>query len=133
MFGVPKILELLTMEGYCAKANREIRHHEHPHKLVAPNSPAIEVEEHENDIGWIKRVVSAAPVGYRAPSGEMSSKLIRRLTERGFIYNSTSLDDIEPYRHILESQSRSSCRGTGASRSVSVDQHQAAPPPHGYQ
>ncbi|WP_441261299.1 hypothetical protein AB7008_09590 [Bradyrhizobium sp. 521_C7_N1_3] len=60
------------------------------------------LEELETSIESIKRVIGLAPVGYRAPSGEMSAKLIRLLTERGFIYDSTMLDDIESNRHILE-------------------------------
>lgn len=103
--GVPKILELLADEGIPATffvPGRVIGHHGYLHKLIDPNSPEIELEELEKGIESIKRVVGAVPAGYRAPSGEISANLICRLTERGFIYDSTLLDDIEPYRHILE-------------------------------
>lgn len=62
----------------------------------------MELEELEKGIGSIKRVIGVALVDYRAPSGETSPNLIRLLTERGFIYDSTMLNEIEPYRHVLE-------------------------------
>lgn len=120
--GVPKILELLAHEELPAtffvpgwvvdnrtlivekivEANHEIGHHGYLHKSIDPNNLEMEVEELGKGIESIKRVIGVPPVGYRAPSGETSANLIRLLTERGFIYDSTMLDDIEPYRHVLE-------------------------------
>lgn len=120
--GVPKILEVLAHEELPAtffvpgwvvdnrtlivekivKAGHEIAHHGYLHKSIDPNNLEIELEELEKGTESIKRVIGVAPVGYRAPSGETSANLIRLLTERGFIYDSTMLDDIEPYRHVLE-------------------------------
>lgn len=120
--GVPKILEVLSDEELPAtffipgwvidnrthvvekivKAGHEIAHHGYLHKWIDPKNPEMELEELEKGIESIQRVAGIAPAGYRAPSGETSPNLIRLLTERGFIYDSTMLDDIEPYRHVLE-------------------------------
>lgn len=62
----------------------------------------MELDELEKGIESIRRIIGVAPVGYRAPSREISTNLIRLLTKRGFICDSTLLDDIEPYRHVLE-------------------------------
>ncbi|WP_063621863.1 polysaccharide deacetylase [Bradyrhizobium sp. Ec3.3] len=119
--GAPKILELLADEGLPAtffvpgwvvdnrthviekivRANHEIGHHGYLHKSIDPTNLEMEREEFEKGIDSIKRVIGVAPVGYRGPSGETSANLIPLLTERGFIYDSTMLDDIEPYRHVL--------------------------------
>ena len=120
--GVPKVLELLSDEELPAtffvpgwvvdnrthvvekivKAGHEIAHHGYLHKWIDPKNPEMELAELEKGIESIKRVAGVAPVGYRAPSGETSTNLIRLLTERNFIYDSTMLDDIEPYRHVLD-------------------------------
>ncbi|UCI31970.1 polysaccharide deacetylase family protein [Mesorhizobium sp. B4-1-4] len=120
--GVPKVLEVLADEGLPAtffvpgwvvdnrtrvvetivKAGHEIANHGYLHKAVDPKDPEMELEELQKGIDAIKRVTGVSPVGYRAPSGETSPNMIRLLTERGFIYDSSMLDDIEPYRHFLE-------------------------------
>ncbi|OSI30540.1 polysaccharide deacetylase [Bradyrhizobium canariense] len=125
--GVPKILELLSSEGLPAtffvpgwvvdnrthvvekiiKAGHEIAHHGYLHKAVDPKDPELELEELETGIEAIKRVVGIAPVGYRAPSGETSPNLVRLLSERGFLYDSSMTDDVEPYCHFLQDGSPS--------------------------
>jgi len=42
------------------------------------------------------------PVGYRSPAGETTMDLLRLLTDRGFLYDSSLLDDVVPYQHVLE-------------------------------
>ena len=39
------------------------------------------------------------PTGYRSPAGETSDNMVRLLTERGFVYDSSMMDHINPYRH----------------------------------
>ena len=41
------------------------------------------------------------PKGYRAPSGESATGLLKLLTDRGIQYSSSWRDDIRPYRHVL--------------------------------
>jgi peptidoglycan/xylan/chitin deacetylase (PgdA/CDA1 family) len=46
-------------------------------------------------------VLGVVPKGYRSPAGETSDNLIRLLDKHGFLYDSSLLDDINPYRHRM--------------------------------
>lgn len=45
----------------------------------------------------LAQLCGAAPVGFRAPGGELSSQTLRLLTEMGFQYDSSFQDDDHPY------------------------------------
>ena len=118
---VPKILELLSQEelsatffvpGWVADhrtkrveaivaAGHEIAHHGYLHLWVDPDDPDGEVEELERGLEALKRNVGVVPVGYRSPAGETSANLIRLLADNGIVYDSSLMDDIAPYRHVL--------------------------------
>ncbi len=119
--GVPKLLELLHEEGLrgtffvpgwvaenrtrrveeIVAAGHEVGHHGYLHKWVDPDRPEEEVEELERGLEALKRRVGVKPQGYRSPAGETSQNIIRLLTDKGFLYDSSLLDDINPYRHVL--------------------------------
>lgn len=119
--GVPKLLELLKGEGLrgtffvpgwvaenrrrpvedIIAAGHEIGHHGYLHKWVDPDRPEEEVEELERGLEALKRSVGVKPQGYRSPAGETSLNIIHLLADKGFLYDSSLLDDVNPYRHVL--------------------------------
>lgn len=119
--GVPKVLELLKQEdltgtffvpGWVAEnrterveaivaAGHEIGHHGYLHRWVDPDNPDEEEEELVRGLDALKRMVGVIPAGYRSPAGETSPNLIRLLAERGFVYDSSLMDDVNPYQHRL--------------------------------
>jgi peptidoglycan/xylan/chitin deacetylase (PgdA/CDA1 family) len=105
-------LEMIVREGH------EVAHHSYSHRWIDPDFPDQEIEEMEKGLEALKRTVGVVPRGYRSPAGETSELLIRLLQQHGFLYDSSLMDDINPYRHILPDGSkghRSSSPGTGAS------------------
>ena len=123
--GVPKTLDTLeeaglpatffipgwTVEnhtGVCEsilKANHEVAHHSYSHKWVS-DDPVAEVEEIEKGLDALKSVLGVVPKGYRSPAGEVSPGLFKLLQKHGFLYNSSLMDTINPYRHVLEDGSK---------------------------
>ncbi|MCB2102357.1 MAG: polysaccharide deacetylase, partial [Rhodobacterales bacterium] len=119
--GVPKILELLREEdlpatffvpGWVAEnrtrrveaivaAGHEVAHHGYLHLWIDPDNPDGEVEELERGLEALKRCVGVVPRGYRSPAGETSANILRLLAERDFLYDSSLMDDVFPYRHVL--------------------------------
>src|SRR4051812_618269 len=119
--GVPKILETLRDAGVPAtffipgwtaehhtdrcemilKDGHEIGHHSYSHAWIDPAFPEKEVEEMERGLDSLKRVLGVVPKGYRSPAGETSDNLLRLLDKHGFLYDSSLLDDINPYRHAM--------------------------------
>lgn len=119
--GVPKILEMLreeslpatffvpgwTAEFHPQKAEmivadgHEIGHHGYLHEWVDPSDPDAEVEALEKGLEALQKVVGVRPKGYRSPAGETSHNVFRLLKEKGFEYDSSMLDDYQPYRTTL--------------------------------
>ncbi|MFC0388470.1 polysaccharide deacetylase family protein [Muricoccus vinaceus] len=119
--GVPKILETLEEEelkatffvpGWTAEhhpqrtemivaGGHEVAHHSYSHNWIDPDFPDKEVEEMEKGLDALKRVVGVVPRGYRSPAGESSDSMIRLLHQHGFLYDSSLLDDVVPYRLTL--------------------------------
>lgn len=117
--GVPKILETLEDSGVkgtffvpgwtadhhtqriemIVKDGHEVGHHSYSHKWVT--EPQAEIEEMEKGLEALKRTVGVVPKGYRSPAGESSTNLMRLLNKHGFLYDSSLLDDVMPYRHKL--------------------------------
>lgn len=116
--GVPKILETLKEAGVPAtffipgwtvenhadraemvlKAGHEIGHHSYSHAWIDPAYPEQEVEEMERGLDALKRVLGVVPKGYRSPAGETSDNTIRLLAKHGFLYDSSMMAEINPYR-----------------------------------
>lgn len=119
--GVPKILETLAdadlkgtffVPGWTAenhtgrlemilKGGHEIAHHSYSHRWVS-DDPAAEIDEMERGLEALKRTVGVVPKGYRSPAGEVSPGLFKLLQKHDFLYNSSLMDDINPYRHVLD-------------------------------
>lgn len=124
--GVPNILELLREEDLPATffipgwvvenrtrqaeailhAGHEVAHHGYLHRWVDPDFPDEEVEELEKGLHALERHLGVRPKGYRSPAGETSSNLIKLLNERGFLYDSSLMDSVDPYYHMVENKQR---------------------------
>ena len=123
--GVPKVLDTLrdvgvkgtffvpgwTAENHTGrvemilKDGHEIGHHSYSHKWVG-GDPHAEIEEMEKGLDALKRTVGVVPRGYRSPAGEVSEGLFRLLQKHNFLYDSSLMDDINPYRHALPDGSK---------------------------
>ncbi|WP_043359453.1 polysaccharide deacetylase [Belnapia sp. F-4-1] len=119
--GVPMILEVLRQEGVKAtffvvgwtaekhtaraemilREGHEIAHHSYSHSWIDPAFPDKEVEEMERGLEALERTLGVVPKGYRSPAGETSDNLIRLLKKHDFLYDSSLLDHINPYRHVM--------------------------------
>lgn len=119
--GVPKILELLreeevrgtffvpgwTAEHHASRAEmivaggHEVAHHSYSHAWIDPDFPEKEVEEMEKGLEALKRVLGVVPRGYRSPAGESSDNMLKLLQKHNFLYDSSLLDDVVPYRLTL--------------------------------
>jgi peptidoglycan-N-acetylglucosamine deacetylase len=122
--GVPMILDTLNDAGVPAtffvpgwtaenhtgrvemivKAGHEIGHHSYSHRWTGGS--AEEVEEMEKGLEALKRTVGVVPKGYRSPAGEAGENLFALLNQHGFLYDSSLLDHINPYRHTMPDGSR---------------------------
>lgn len=118
---VPKILELLDQEGLkgtfftpgwtaehypdrmeaILKGGHEIGHHGYLHEWIDPDFPDKEREALEKGLDALKRICGIKPAGYRSPAGETSDNMIAMLQDYGFLYDSSLMDDVNPYRHTL--------------------------------
>ena len=120
--GVPKILELLKqmevpatfyVPGWTAERHQarveailegghEVGHHGYLHEWIDPDYPDKEAEALDKGLEALKRTVGVTPSGYRSPAGETSENMIRLLAERGFLYDTSLMDAVSPYRHELD-------------------------------
>ena len=119
--GVPRILSLLEEEGLpgtffvpgwvaefhtdrveaILRAGHEIGHHGYLHEWVDPSEPEKEVEALDRGLAALEATVGVRPRGYRSPAGEVSHHVAELLHARGFLYDSSMLDDVTPYRMTL--------------------------------
>lgn len=123
--GVPKICELLHEEevkasfyvpGWTAehhtdkvelilKGGHEVGHHSYSHRWSDGDTDA-EIEEMEKGLEALKRTVGVVPKGYRSPAGEVSPMLFELLKKHDFLYDTSLMDDINPYRHTMPDGSK---------------------------
>ncbi len=116
--GVPKVVELLDEAGIKAtffvpgwtaerhtarvelilKHGHEIGHHSYDHVYVDPDFPEKEEEDLVKGLEALKRTVGVVPRGYRSPAWEMSDNMLALLSRYGFAYDSSMMDQIDPYR-----------------------------------
>jgi peptidoglycan/xylan/chitin deacetylase (PgdA/CDA1 family) len=116
--GVPKILELLDesgikgtffVPGWTAERHterlelilrhgHEVGHHSYDHVYVSPDFPEKEEEDLVRGLEALKRTVGIVPRGYRSPAWDVSANMLRLLAAYGFAYDSSMMDQIDPYR-----------------------------------
>jgi peptidoglycan/xylan/chitin deacetylase (PgdA/CDA1 family) len=119
---IPKILDVLRhyalkatfyVPGWTAEKYRdrieaiirdghEIGHHGYLHLWPNPNRPDEERAEMEKGLDSLRRLYGIKPVGYRSPAAETTELTMKLLAEHGFLYDSSLMDDIGPYRTLLE-------------------------------
>jgi len=114
--GVPHILAMLERQGkpatffvpgwtadhhpHCVErileAGHEIGHHGYLHLMPTALDAGAQREELERGLEALARH-GVTPVGYRAPSWELSRETIAMLPEYGLTYDSSLMDDDRPY------------------------------------
>lgn len=119
--GVPRILDLLREFGLPAtffvpgwtadhhpdkvaailRDGHEIGHHGYLHTWPELDKPEAEEEEIVKGLEALQRVAGLKPKGYRCPAGETTDRLLPILDKYGFLYDSSFMDDVFPYRHRL--------------------------------
>jgi peptidoglycan/xylan/chitin deacetylase (PgdA/CDA1 family) len=119
--GVPEILKVFrsynlpatfyipgwTAEKYADRVEailadgHEIGHHGYLHEWTDPDKPDEERATFEKGLEALDRVAGIRPTGYRSPAGETSPNLIGLLKEYGFLYDSSLMTDVFPYRHVM--------------------------------
>jgi peptidoglycan-N-acetylglucosamine deacetylase len=116
--GVPRILRFLeereldatffvpghTVESYPAEtlaileAGHEIAHHSYAHIDPSLQSPDEERADMERALAVLDGI-GVAPLGFRAPSADLSESTLALVEEHGFLYDSSLMtDDYRPFR-----------------------------------
>ena len=125
-FGVkvamPKILELLKefdikatffVPGWVIERNQglikevfaeghEVAHHGYLHEWPDMTDPSKEEGILLKGIEIIEKTVGQKPFGYRSPAGEYTPSTLSLLKKHGFTYSSSMMDDISPYKHVID-------------------------------
>jgi peptidoglycan/xylan/chitin deacetylase (PgdA/CDA1 family) len=119
--GVPKIIETLTeadvpatffVPGWTAETHtdkvelmlehgHEVGHHGYLHEWIDPDNPELEEEVFVKGLEALQKTVGVRPMGYRSPAWETSHNMISLLSKYGLAYDSSLMDQINPYRHTL--------------------------------
>ncbi|MCY4579410.1 MAG: polysaccharide deacetylase [Chloroflexi bacterium] len=114
----PRILDLLDkynikasfyIPGYIAETHEELvldiqrRGHEIGHHGYMHEPPATLTREQEAEVldkgsSILERITGERPLGYRSPSWELSEDSLPLLAERGFLYDSSLMDNDIPYK-----------------------------------
>ena len=115
--GVPRILRMLarhdlrstffipgltadrypaTVEAIVA-AGHEVGHHGYSHVQLHRMDEGEERRELERGIASLERITGTAPTGFRAPWWELNDRTPDLLTEYGFRFDSSLMDDDRPY------------------------------------
>lgn len=116
---VPRILKLLARRGLTATffvpghtietypdvckrivdAGCEVGLHGYAHEFNPTLEPDRERWAFERSIGLVEKLTGRYPVGYRAPSGDLTEQTIANLVELGITYDSSLMGhDYQPYR-----------------------------------
>ena len=121
--GVWRILDLLDeheipasffVPGYIAERNEdvvreivkrghEVGHHGYMHEPPASLTAEQEIEVMDRSLAILESITGDRPVGYRAPSWDLSVRSLDLIAERGFLYDSSMMDDDIPY--LLDTKS----------------------------
>jgi peptidoglycan/xylan/chitin deacetylase (PgdA/CDA1 family) len=116
--GVPRILRFLEERGLAATffvpghtvdsfpaeteailaAGHEVAHHSYAHVDPSLQSAGEEREDMERALATLERI-GVAPLGFRAPSADLSESTLALVEEHGFLYDSSLMtDDYRPFR-----------------------------------
>ena len=121
---VPKILELLDkhqikatffVPGLVVERNQalireifeqghEIGHHGYRHEWLDMTDPSKEEANLVKGIDIIEKTIGQKPLGYRSPAGEYTQSTLSLLKKHGFTYSTSMMDDIIPYKHIVNGE-----------------------------
>lgn len=119
--GVPKIVETLQDAGVPAtffvpgwtaehhtdkvelvlRHGHEVGHHGYLHEWIDPDLPQQEEEAFVKGLQALEATVGVKPQGYRSPAWETSHNMIALLAKYGLRYDSSLMDQVNPYRHVL--------------------------------
>jgi peptidoglycan-N-acetylglucosamine deacetylase len=119
--GVPKIVETLREAGVPAtffvpgwtaerhtdkvemvlRDGHEVGHHGYLHEWIDPELPQQEEEAFVKGLQALQATVGVKPLGYRSPAWETSHNMIALLAKYGLRYDSSLMDQVTPYRHVL--------------------------------
>ena len=120
--GVPRLLELLskysivatffvpawvierneTLIKEIASKGHEIAHHGYRHEWPDMSDPSKEEEILLKGMEIIQKTIGQRAYGYRSPAGEYTPSTLSFLQKHGFTYSSSMMDDIVPYKHVIE-------------------------------
>jgi peptidoglycan-N-acetylglucosamine deacetylase len=79
-------------------AGHEIGHHGWVHEPLSPLDPTRERELFQRGLDALEEAAGVRPVGYRAPSVDVSANTVEILLEYGMLYDASfSATDFEPY------------------------------------
>ena len=88
----PEIIDLIQASG-----RHELGAHGWIHEHATWLSPAEELELMQRTLDLFEKKVGSRPVGYRAPSYDVSPSTIGILEKLGFLYDSSLMADDRPY------------------------------------
>jgi peptidoglycan/xylan/chitin deacetylase (PgdA/CDA1 family) len=80
-----------------ADRGHEVGHHGYMHEPPASLEPAEERAVLDRGSKILEGIVGERPLGYRAPSWELSEHSLGYLAERGFVYDSSLMDHDAPH------------------------------------
>lgn len=80
-----------------AAAGHEVAHHGYDHVKPAGLTLAEQADQLDRGSDALERLTGARPLGYRAPMWDLSWEMPALLAERGFLYDSSLMDDDLPY------------------------------------
>ena len=120
--GMPKLLELLKefdikatffVPGWVIERNQslikeafaeghEIAHHGYLHEWPDMTDPVKEEGLLLKGMEIIEKTIGYKPYGYRSPAGEYTPTTLSLLKKHGFTYSSSMMDDIFPYKHLID-------------------------------
>ena len=115
--GIWRILDLLDeheipasffVPGYIAERHtdavhemirrgHEVGHHGYMHEPPSTLSARQEIEVMDRALAILEDVTGKRPAGYRAPSWDPSDRTMDLVADRGFVYDSSMMDDDIPY------------------------------------
>jgi peptidoglycan/xylan/chitin deacetylase (PgdA/CDA1 family) len=84
-----------------ADEGHEIGHHGYRHEWPDMSDPSKEEEILVKGIEIIEKTIGERPYGYRSPAGEYTTSTLSLLKKHDFVYSSTMMDDIFPYKHQI--------------------------------
>jgi peptidoglycan-N-acetylglucosamine deacetylase len=117
MVGVPRFLDILSrhdqtatffIPGWVAKrypdmtravvdAGHHVGHHGYLHEPLRDMTTSQEAAILDRGLEALEKTAGVRPTGFRAPVGELSFQTPPLLAERGFTYDSSLMDDDQPY------------------------------------